>query len=233
MNQSEKKFLQAIKLCSIGLLTLWVATATYGQRQPIAPTNNDRGDVKSGQMLAPLCNNSFIPSGARSLSVTRAPADTDKELLNEFKRAWIVSGYGMNGYEGAVLIFRMEDGSYIGKSQGRTNEYQKVTFTWNPATLAIIHTHPNNCEPKPSEQDRRVADKYGIPIFTITIKGMYMYDPAIRQTSKVLNDLDWLDHSTYPEGLQKWLGNLVNSRHRILDSCNPKDVAAADGKQHQ
>ena len=35
---------------------------------------------------------------------------------------------------------------------------------------------------------------------------MYVYDPATKKTSKVLNGLDWLDLSTYPDGLKRWLG---------------------------
>jgi hypothetical protein len=45
-----------------------------------------------------------------------------------------------------------------------------------------------------------VADRYGVPIFTITISGMYMYNPATKQTSKVLEGLDWLD----PINLSRW-----------------------------
>jgi hypothetical protein len=91
----------------------------------------------------------------------------------------------------------MEDGSYRGKTLGSTGEYQKITFRWTPAAVAIVHTHPNAHDPRPSEQDQQVAKRYDVPIFTITIRGMYVYDPATRITGKVLDGLDWLD-------LHKW-----------------------------
>lgn len=123
----------------------------------------------------------------------------DKEVIKEFEKAWQVSGYGTNGREGVVLIFRMEEGSYRGISQGFSNEYQKFTFNWRPNALAIVHTHPNSCDPRPSPKDERVAEKYDVPIFTITISGMYVYDPTTRLTSKVVNGLDWLELSKWRE----------------------------------
>jgi len=100
----------------------------------------------------------------------------------------------------------MKDGSYVGKTLGYTNEIRKFTFKWNPAAMAIVHTHPNGSDPKPADQDKRIANKYGVLNFTISIRGMYVYDPVTKKTSKVLNGLDWLDQSTLPDGLKKWLG---------------------------
>ncbi len=123
----------------------------------------------------------------------------DKRVIKEFDRAWQISGNGTCGREGVVLIFRMEDGSYTGKSLGVCNEYKRFTFTWDPAAVAIVHTHPNSCDPKPSPQDERVAEKYEVPIFTLTLSGMYVYNPITRMTSKVVPGLDWLKLSTWQE----------------------------------
>ncbi|MFY9555660.1 MAG: hypothetical protein WAV20_13070 [Blastocatellia bacterium] len=123
----------------------------------------------------------------------------DKGLIEEFDKAWRVSGDGTTGREGVVLIFRTKGGSYRGVSQGFTSEYEKFTFNWKPNALAIVHTHPNNCDPKPSPQDERAAEKYDVPIFTITISGMYVYNPTTRMTGKVVNDLDWLKLSKWQE----------------------------------
>lgn len=121
----------------------------------------------------------------------------DKAATKEFERAWMVSGVGTNGREGVVLIFRMGDGSYKVQSQGYTNEYQRFRFKWSPAAVAIVHTHPNSCDPRPSEQDQRVAEEYDAPIFTITSSGMYAYDPATKFTIQVLDGLDWLKPSKW------------------------------------
>ena len=130
----------------------------------------------------------------------------DKGVIREFERAWRISGHGRYGQEGVVLIFRMLDDSYRGKSLGSTGEYQRFTFKWNPAAVAIVHTHANASDPRPSEQDERVAKKYDVPIFTITISGMYVYDPATRITVKVLDGLDWLNPSKWTQEVYR---NLV------------------------
>jgi len=135
----------------------------------------------------------------------------DERLIKAFDKAWQVSGDGTTGREGVVLIFRTEDGSYRGISQGFTSEYERFTFSWKPNALAIVHTHPNRCDPTPSSQDKRVADTLGVPIFTITIHGMFVYNPATRATSKVINDLDWLKLSKWQQTDPKLLGRAIKT----------------------
>jgi len=84
---------------------------------------------------------------------------------------------------------------------GSTNEYKRFTFAWHPAAVAIVHTHPNSADPKPCSEDLAVADKHGVPVFTITSRGMYVYDPGTRKISKVMQGLDWLDQSSWSKGL--------------------------------
>ena len=40
-------------------------------------------------------------------------------------------------------------------------------------------------DPKPSTQDMRVGDRFGVPIFTITRWGMFMYDPNTKRVTKI------------------------------------------------
>ena len=80
---------------------------------------------------------------------------------------------------------------------GHTNETNKFGFKWDPAAIAIAHTHPNNKDPNPSSEDMRVADKLGVPILTITRWGMYMYDPSTHRITQVQNNLDWLKPSSW------------------------------------
>lgn len=125
----------------------------------------------------------------------------DKGILKAFDKAWQRSGDGMLSFEGVVLILRMADGSFSGRDMGATNEYRRFTFAWHPAAIAIVHTHPNSADPKPCGDDIVAADKHGIPVFTITNRGMYVYDPGTRAISKVMNDLDWLDQSKWNKAL--------------------------------
>lgn len=206
MNGWGKRFLIVMQPCSIVLLTLFVAASARAQTSGPAPANDDRSDTSSELPLATHFRLPSVLSGSSAMPADRTIAKINQGILNEFVKAWCISGGGTNGREGVVLIFRMADGSYTGKLQGFTNQYNKVTFKWSPTALAIVHTHPNSSDPRPGEQDKLVADKFGVPNFTITISGMYVYDPVTKETSKVLDGLDWLELSAYTRGLKRWLG---------------------------
>lgn len=125
----------------------------------------------------------------------------DKPIVESFRRAWRRTGNGTLSEESVVLILRMADGSYSGRDLGSTHEHKQFTFRWHPATIAIVHTHPNSSSAKPQDEDITVANKFRVPIFTITSRGMYVYDPSTRKTSKVMNNLDWLEFSKWRQGL--------------------------------
>ena len=123
--------------------------------------------------------------------------ELSEEMIKEFEKAWSVSKSGTLRQEGAVLVFRMQGGRYEARVQAVTNQYKEFTFRWHPAIAAIVHTHPNDSDPRPSKIDQQVADKYGVPIFTLTCRGMYVYDPSIKKINKILDGLDWLESSKW------------------------------------
>jgi len=124
----------------------------------------------------------------------------NQQVTTEFLKAWNSSHNGVHSVEAVVLIFCKLDGSYFAAALGQTNERNRLTFEWDPAAIAIAHTHPTNMDPKPSKEDTRIADRLGVPIFTMSRWGMYMYDPDTRKITKVRDNLDWLDAS-------KWVQN--------------------------
>jgi len=125
----------------------------------------------------------------------------DNRIVKSFEKAWQRAGNGTSSFEGVVLILRMADGSFSGRDMGATNEYKRFTFSWHPAAIAIVHTHPNSSNPEPCDADIVAADKYGVPIFTLTNRGMYVYDPGTRKISKVMNDLEWLNQSRWDKAV--------------------------------
>jgi len=126
-----------------------------------------------------------------------AIATFNKSIVQAFAKAWAHSNNGSSGLEGVVLILRMGDGGYSGRDMGSTNEQRRFTFRWHPATIAIVHTHPNASDPRPRDEDLEVANKYRVPIFTITSRGMFVYDPLTKQVRMVVKNLDWLDASKF------------------------------------
>jgi len=127
----------------------------------------------------------------------------DRKMIGEFSRAWIRAGDGTAANESVVLILRMVGGGYSARSLGTTNQNRAFTFGWHPATVAVVHTHPNGSDPRPQGEDIKVADKYGVPVFTITSRGMFVYDPSTRTTSMVKRNLDWLDPSNWTSELAR------------------------------
>lgn len=124
-------------------------------------------------------------------------ARVDRQVIKEFEKAWAVSSAGTSNQEGVVLIFRMFDGSYRAQSQGNTNQHKKFTFKFTPNAVAIVHTHPNGIDPRPSPEDAELSDKLGVPVFTITTRGMFMYNPKTKKTTKIMEGMDWLDHAKW------------------------------------
>jgi hypothetical protein len=131
MNQHRKKRLIATRLCSIALLTLFVAASARTQTPSIAKANDDPGDTTGVPPFLSRFTLSFVPSGLPLIPPNGKRTNNGQRIIREFDMAWRASG----------------DGS-----------------------------------------------------------GMYVYDPATKKISKVLDGLDWLDLSTYPDGLKRWFG---------------------------
>ena len=121
----------------------------------------------------------------------------DEGVTEQFKKAWEYSRCGTAYVEALVFIFRNSDGSYRARALPPNNEFDKLMFKWDPGAIAIVHTHPTNCKPRPSTNDIQIADIHRVPMFTIALDGMYMYDPDTKRITKVQENLDWLKASKW------------------------------------
>ncbi len=180
------------RLSSLAIL-FFLLNITPAQAQT---ANSDNGDAAVNANSDVATPKKVTLSTNRKISVF-ALSKIDQSAVKEFQKAWKISGNGTNNVEGLVLIFANPDGSYKAQSGGRTNEFRKFTFTWNPNILAIVHTHPRNQEPKPNGQDIPLSNRFGIPVLTLTIRGMYMYDPGTKKISKIKDGLNWLEPSSW------------------------------------
>ncbi len=135
----------------------------------------------------------------------------NKEMTEEFRKAWRIAKVGTSDYEGVVLFYLLPDGSYKVKALNPSNEFKQFTFLWDEQIVAIFHTHPQGVDPKPALEDMKIADKYQVLMFTLTIRGMYVYDPVTRKTSTVMVGLDWLDESKWTDELALKMANLSPS----------------------
>jgi len=132
----------------------------------------------------------------------------DAGLLKTFSAAWQSAGGGTSDEERAVLIFKTSDGHYTGRLAHPWRGFRQTFFLWDSRAVVIVHTHPNRVDPMPSEQDEMVARKYTVPMFTITSKGMFVYNPLTQKTTKVLERIDWLYLSKWtPQVYRKLISN--------------------------
>lgn len=153
-----------------------------------------------------FANSDTVVTTGSSSKVTlglRLLSKVDEDLINHFKKAWAISKAGFDTCEGVVIIFLTKEGRYVGRSPGVSNEFEQATFKWDPATIAIVHTHPNVINARPSVIDEAAAERLGIPIFTITNRGMYVYNPTTRKTSRVMDDMDWLEPSKWASRVER------------------------------
>ena len=152
------------------------------------------------QLLATLLP--FVAAAVCEAQTTGSSLDLskiDKPILTEFRRAWNISSNGLSNIEGVVLLFSNPDGSYRAKTLGQTNENRQFTFKWDPNTIAVLHTHPNDANPHPADQDIFIAEHFQVPMFTLTFRGMYMYDPGTKRISKIKEGLSWLETSSWAQ----------------------------------
>ena len=126
-------------------------------------------------------------------------SEIDKKVIKEFNGAWQQCVLGTKDIEAVVLLLREPDGSTRAVSAGRSTQAYQFTFRWNPAIIAVFHTHPNNRNPKPVTQDILVARRFDVPIFTLTRRGMFMYDPVNDRISIIKAGTDWLEFSSWTQ----------------------------------
>ncbi|MEW6211044.1 MAG: hypothetical protein AB1631_21950 [Acidobacteriota bacterium] len=154
---------------------------------------NERASGKGKEAASSENSNPLRDVKGTSFDLSRI----DESVVKEFQKAWLCTGGGTTNSEGLVLIFRKVDGSYIARAGECINEFLKFSFKWHPAAIAIVHSHPYNRDPRPTRRDEEIADKFRVPIFTITLQGMFMYDPTTKKTTKVMHDQDWLKADSF------------------------------------
>jgi len=171
-------------ICQLGLF------CSSGQAQVANSHSNTKS--RTGKKLQNRRNADISASGTESILMR-----IDERIVEEMEHAWRLVGGGTDNKEAVLLLFRMDDGSMQARSEGVTNEQKEFSFKWDPSAIAILHTHPNSGNPEPSRLDRQLANKLGVPIFTLTVRGMYLYHPHTKKVAQIKRGLDWLE-------LSKW-----------------------------
>jgi hypothetical protein len=104
------------------------------------------------------------------------------------------SGWSLNGpWERAAFVIQRTDGSIACQCWPSKHSYLAESFRGvMPAhTIAIVHTHPVQY-PQPSEQDKMEATRLGIPIYVLTIQGVYKAIPGVSKVAMLTRQQAWL-----------------------------------------
>jgi hypothetical protein len=179
-----------MRLLAVLLICQLVLFCSSGQAQHGKSLSNS--ESRTGTKLQKRENANITTSVTESILMR-----IDERIVEEMELAWRIVGGGIDNKEAVLLLFRMDDGSIHARPGGLTNEQKAFTFKWYPSAIAILHTHPNSVDPQPSRPDRQLANELGVPIFTLTVRGMYLYDPHSRKVTQIKRGLDWLE-------LSKW-----------------------------
>jgi hypothetical protein len=114
------------------------------------------------------------------------------KVIDAMKTAWIQARCGNTNFEAA---FRLDgsaaDFRVVGAIPSHLFMEQEMPFI-RGRTFAFFHVHPTQADPAPSQNDRALADKYRVKMFTIHRFGLYLYDPATRKTTLLRSGAKWM-----------------------------------------
>ena len=122
-------------------------------------------------------------SGSRCLSLSIAEhRQSGSGLLSSaavwkaITRAFELSGSGTMNVEVGFGVIRNIDGGFETTAVTR-GESGMWRATLPASTVAIFHTHRNAVSPRPSDQDEQEADRLQKPIYVISSRGLWVYEP--------------------------------------------------------
>jgi hypothetical protein len=121
----------------------------------------------------------------------------DAEVVSTLRQAWRLVEEGRSSREAGVMVSRETDGRYTAKLVFDPETFHQVRFTVTPDVVAILHTHPNQVGREPSPNDRANSDLLKIPTFTMTNRGLWVYNPKTRTVFQVMLMTSWLDPKSW------------------------------------
>jgi predicted transcriptional regulator YdeE len=141
-----------------------------------------------------VCDAQTRRSGSRCLSLSIVEHRQTGSLLSSaavwkaITRAFELSGSGTMNVEVGFGVIQNNDGGFETTAVTR-GESGMWRATLPASTVAIFHTHRNAVSPRPSEQDTQEADRLQRPIYVISNRGLWVYEPEPNTGSKGRNSL--------------------------------------------
>ena len=125
-------------------------------------------------------------------AVTTTAFTRDAALMHSF-RDMVLRGAVRPGIEVAAFVVLNSDGSYACRLWPATQMREKQVFVGEiPANVvAIVHTHPENTSPWPSEGDISEAHRLRIAIWVLTRYAIYSVD-ADGHRQSIFRNTNWV-----------------------------------------
>lgn len=136
-----------------------------------------------------VCDAQTRHPGSRSVSLSDVERGKSHLLLSSeavriaIARAFELSGSGTLDVECGFGVTQNDDGGFETTAVTR-GEAGIWRATLPASTVAIFHTHRNVVSARPSTQDILEADRLQRPIYVISNRGLWVYEPKANTGSK-------------------------------------------------
>jgi hypothetical protein len=132
----------------------------------------------------------FAPQHGEDLS-------SDPHVREMMRMLWRAAGLGTTCWERAAWIVRNEDGSYSCVQVPPSRECFRLTLSSErpEGAVALMHTHPSKLGAMRIDEgnDANVAEKIGLPLYTIGAAGLFRYDPVTNVERRIEHGLSWMN----------------------------------------
>jgi hypothetical protein len=105
-------------------------------------------------------------------------------------RAWERIGDGQQRAESAFSYGRDNTVTDLGKEPDEIDRGHMRLLVPSDS-FALLHTHNNRLNPKPSAEDIRSAQSFGHPVYVMSRDGLYLIRPSDGAVERVYQGLDW------------------------------------------
>jgi hypothetical protein len=104
------------------------------------------------------------------------------EFQKTSQEIWKLQGYGQRETESAFIVHGVRpDKSLIVRRVEDSMQRHHDSFPVMIGDTAVVHTHPNSVDWKPSDDDKRVANEKGIDMYVLSQKGLTLYKPHTKE----------------------------------------------------
>ena len=173
-------------------------------RNSSEPNVNYRNDISSLLESTDLKVPEYKIVDSKDSKVSPKRMESIEEIINShlvidaLNEAWKKANYGEGYNEAVFAVYRKLEGDLFLSKMEVSTSYDEHHFTMGgnimPSAQALFHTHKNHPDftlAYPARADRELSEKYGMPVVTITSRGLFWYEPNTHEIIALRKGLEW------------------------------------------